>query len=124
MAPESTTPLADFFWIAGVDGKEIEDTYRKLRDEYKANRQSAPGPTLSDTIAEDAEPDEQSLSTTLDQRPGARNSWQRLSRVSGDTRVTEPKESNSNRSSMTIRGASSPNRVSQISNGSSDFDYC
>lgn len=126
--PESSAPLADFFWIAGVDGKEIEDTFWKLRNEYKANRESVPGPALSDTIEEDAEPEDENgpstESTNLDVKNAKRNSVQRLSKLSNEARMSmrsvESKGSGSNRSSMTIKGAASPNRNSDAN---SEFDF-
>jgi hypothetical protein len=126
---ESSAPLADFFWIAGVDGKEIEDTFWKLRDEYQARRESAPGPAVADTIKEDAEPEEgndpSTESTNLEVRNGKRNSYQRLSKLSTDVRLSmrsvESKGSSSNRSSMTIKATPSPQRTSDA-NGDFDFD--
>lgn len=132
----STAPLADFFWIAGVDGSEILDTFLRLGEEYnRSHRNSAPGPALSDTIEEDADAEEESGSVPLEDssrpesRNGRRNSVQRLSRLSNEASMSmrssgsDPKGSHSNRSSMTIRGAggaASPNRTSFL--GDFDFD--
>ncbi|KAI5295743.1 hypothetical protein KEM56_005576, partial [Ascosphaera pollenicola] len=33
--PPSIAPLADFFWIAGVDGVELYEKFRKLGEEYQ-----------------------------------------------------------------------------------------
>ncbi|OKL58805.1 hypothetical protein UA08_05742 [Talaromyces atroroseus] len=139
-AVESSAPLADYFWIAGVDGKEIEDTYWKLRNEYMSNRESTPGPAFSDTIEEDAEPEEEHDSGKLsdstsfaDARNTKRNSYNRLSRLSNDARMSirsveskipEPQGTHSNRSSMTIRPApsSSLEPPSEANNGEFDFD--
>jgi hypothetical protein len=124
--PEPTAPLADFFWIAGVDGSEILDTFLKLGDEYKLNGASASGP---DTIEEDAEPDDTNGNAKNGGQNGdgnhkKRDSYQRLSRLSTEARLSirsvESKSSGSNRSSMTIRAANSPNRTS---NPRTDFDF-
>lgn len=128
MPPPTSTPevppapLADFFWIAGVDGSDIYNTFVKLGDEYHAHHAaSAPGPALADTIEEDAEEDAEAErgSLTESSRPGSRNgSYQHLSRLSSE--AMRSAGSNSNRSSITtIRAAASPSRSSQLS----DFDF-
>jgi hypothetical protein len=131
-AVESSGPLADYFWIAGVDGTEIEDTYWKLRNEYMSNRESTPGPAFSDTIEEDAEPEEDDANkSSADARNSKRNSHNRLSRLSNDarlsirsveSRISEPQGTNSNRSSMTIRATPSSLEPSEATNGDFDFD--
>ena len=105
----SATPLADYFWIAGVDGTEILDTFQRLGDEYRANNATSPGPAIADTIEEDADAEE-AHDPRLDSlsRPGSstenRTSVQRLSFRSGDS-DPNANGSSSNRSSMTIKGA-------------------
>ncbi|KAL4889672.1 dDENN domain protein [Aspergillus ambiguus] len=123
-APEgSTTPLADYFWIAGVDGTEILETFQRLGDEYRANSATSPGPALSDTIEEDADAEE-AHDPRLDglSRPNSvavnRNSVQRFSMRSGDS-DPNANGSSSNRSSMTIKGAPSPRGSSFLE----DFDF-
>ncbi|KKK13622.1 hypothetical protein P175DRAFT_0446340 [Aspergillus ochraceoroseus IBT 24754] len=132
----SATPLADYFWIAGVDGSEILDTFRRLGDEYRSNSATAPGPAVSDTIEEDAAAEE-AHDPRLDgllSRPTSvmttRNSHQRLSIRSGDSDSNSNPNSNpnngsnSNRSSMTIKGGGNTNN--QSPRGSSfmeDFDF-
>ncbi|GLA30530.1 hypothetical protein AnigIFM63326_008739 [Aspergillus niger] len=117
----STTPLADYFWIAGVDGTEVLETYRRLGDEYRANNATSPGPAVTDTIEEDADAEEDSHLDSLS-RPismaGNRTSFQRFSMRSVDP---EPNENgtHSNRSSMTIKGAPSPRGSSFLE----DFDF-
>lgn len=57
----SSAPLADYFWIAGVDGSEILDVYQKLSEEYRANNAAAENavaaraasPTVTETIEEE-----------------------------------------------------------------------
>lgn len=104
----SAAPLADYFWIAGVDGSEILDTFQRLGDEYRANNATSPGPAVTDTIEEDADAEE-AHDPRLDSlsRPGSstenRSSVQRLSFRSGDS-DPNANGSSSNRSSMTIKG--------------------
>ncbi|PLN78585.1 dDENN domain protein [Aspergillus taichungensis] len=122
----STTPLADYFWIAGVDGSEVLETYQRLGDEYRANSATSPGPAFADTIEEDADAEE-AHDPRLDglSRPGSvvgfRNSFQRFSMRSGDS---DPNEngSSSNRSSMTIKGAPQSPRASTAA-FFEDFDF-
>ncbi|KAL5363934.1 dDENN domain protein [Aspergillus floccosus] len=123
-APEgSTTPLADYFWIAGVDGTEILETFQRLGDEYRANSATSPGPALTDTIEEDADAEE-AHDPRLDglSRPNSvavnRNSVQRFSMRSGDS-DPNGNGSSSNRSSLTIKGAPSPRGSSFLE----DFDF-
>ena len=105
---EAATPLADYFWIAGVDGSEVLETYQRLGDEYRANRATSPGPAVTDIIEEDADAEE-AYDPQLDAfpRPGSssghRGSVQRLSFRSGDSDLNV-NGSSSNRSSMTIKG--------------------
>lgn len=132
MPPTSTpetsiAPLADFFWIAGVDGSEILDAFLKLGEEYSHLHRNASGPSLAETIEEDADAEAENASVILadssrpDSRNGRRNSVQRLSKLSMSMRSTgsDSKGTHSNRSSMTIKGASSPSRSSFLS----DFDF-
>ena len=107
----SPTPLADYFWIAGVDGSEILETFQRLGDEYKANRDRAtsPGPAVTDTIEEDADAeDAQEPSLDAFPIPGSggvlRGSVQRLSFRSGDSDSQHVNGTSSNRSSVTIKG--------------------
>ncbi|PKX93161.1 dDENN domain protein [Aspergillus novofumigatus IBT 16806] len=120
----STTPLADYFWIAGVDGTEVLETFRRLGDEYRANSATSPGPALTDTIEEDADAEEahdprlDGLSRPNSTLPG-RNSFQRFSMRSENSAEGNANGSNSNRSSLTIKGAQSPRGSSFLE----DFDF-
>jgi hypothetical protein len=120
----STTPLADYFWIAGVDGTEVLETFRRLGDEYRANSATSPGPALTDTIEEDADAEEahdsrfDGLSRPNSTLPGW-NSFQRFSMRSENAAEGNANGSNSNRSSLTIKGAQSPRGSSFLE----DFDF-
>lgn len=120
-------PLADYFWIAGVDGTEILDTFKRLGEDYRTNGAASPGPALADTIQEDADAEEEHNPDTS--RPNSmlftgvsrRSSIQRHSTLSKTSEGTNG-GSNSNRSSMTVKGASSPLRVSAMFSEDFDFD--
>lgn len=120
-----TAPLADYFWIAGVDGTEVLETYQRLGDEYRANSATSPGPAVTDTIEEDADAEEAndphfdplSRSTSM---LGPRASYQRMSVRSGDLDPNaNANGSHSNRSSVTIKGPQSPRASSFLD----DFDF-
>ncbi|EEP80759.1 conserved hypothetical protein [Uncinocarpus reesii 1704] len=122
MAPLSgvdphSAPLADFFWIAGVDGSEIYDIFLKQGEDYNNSRAQAIPRT--DTIEEDAdaEEEEHALAADSSQPPSNRNSYQHLSfkptddrRLSYQSLLVDFSDSNntpqSNRSSLTIKGSS------------------
>lgn len=130
-APEAA-PLADYFWIAGVDGSEVLDTYRRLGDDYRINGAASPGPAFTDAIQEDADAEEdykpEGGSST---RPNStlftgnsasrRGSSQRLSTLSRDSEA-HANGTSSNRSSVTVKGGSSPARGSTLFLGD-DFDF-
>ncbi|KAJ5811021.1 hypothetical protein N7447_010537 [Penicillium robsamsonii] len=122
-------PLADYFWIAGVDGTEILDTFQRLGEDYRANGAASPGPALADTIQEDADAEEEHNpdgvsrpNSTLFVGASHRGSTQRLSTLSKSSEGTNGAGTNSNRSSMTVKGASSPLRASALFSEDFDFD--
>ncbi|KAK2748750.1 hypothetical protein FQN57_000331 [Myotisia sp. PD_48] len=120
-------PLADYFWIAGVDGSEILDIFSKLGEEYRAARsQNLP---VTDTIEEDADAEGQEDESFLSgSSPTASNRNSSLypskpvdeSRLSYRSLASETIGPQSNRSSMTIRGAHSPNGATFLNEV--DFD--
>ncbi|KAJ9482355.1 hypothetical protein VN97_g11071 [Penicillium thymicola] len=134
--PSSSTsegaPLADYFWIAGVDGTEILDTFQRLGEDYRANGAASPGPALADTIQEDADAEEEHNpdgvsrpNSMLFAGAGHRGSAQRLSTFSKTSEGTNGAGTgnNSNRSSMTVKGgASPPLRASALFSEDFDFD--
>ncbi|KAJ5238607.1 hypothetical protein N7468_003226 [Penicillium chermesinum] len=120
-------PLADYFWIAGVDGAEVLDMYKRLGEEYRINNAASPGPALTDAIQEDADAEEEEPApgasrptSSLSVNTTRRISQQRLSTLSRESEKTNG--ANSNRSSTTIKGASSPVRASALFDGDFDFD--
>lgn len=120
-------PLADYFWIAGVDGAEVLDMYKRLGEDYRINGAASPGPALADAIQEDADAEEEEPApgasrptSTLSVNTSRRVSSQRLSTISQNSEKTNG--ANSNRSSMTVKGASSPVRASALFGDDFDFD--
>jgi hypothetical protein len=116
-------PLADFFWIAGVDGQDILDTYVRLASVSSAtNALHTNG--VGDTIEEDKDA-EQDVSSILESpRPTSkRNSYQRLSRLSDEAQMsTRSLDSGSKRSSVTIKAGPSPGPRSSVLMNDADFD--
>ncbi|KAI9376543.1 AEX-3 domain-containing protein [Aspergillus egyptiacus] len=120
-------PLADYFWIAGVDGSEVLDTFRKLGEEYRNANATAPGPTVTDTIEEDADAEEATdhIFDGLSRNPsviGPRRSFQRLSFRSGES-DSNANGTHSNRSSITIKGGPAPSPRGSEFLGLGDFDF-
>jgi hypothetical protein len=120
--PDSpSAPLADFFWIAGVDGQDIFDTYVRL-----GNINS--GTTgVEDTIEED-EDAEQEVSSILESprptsRHSKRNSYQTLSRFSDEAHMSiRSLGGSSKRSSLTIRPEPSAGTRASLRLSDADFD--
>ena len=122
-------PLADFFWIAGLDGKDVLEAYIKLGDALNPPTRGIT-PALDEAIVED-EDAEDDYSILESPRPVSRHSKQsslgRMSRMSGEAqfgaRTSNGKNSgtNSNRSSATIRAVPLiEHRVSTLLN---DIDF-
>ena len=99
------TPLADFFWIAGVDSSDLLKAYTKLSERNGINGGTHGG--VGYTIEEDQDAESSSL---LDSRPVSRSSagdWNRFSRLSNSSsrqlKTATSDGTASNRSSATIR---------------------
>jgi hypothetical protein len=107
----SSTPLADYFWIAGVESVSYNDP-------------TPPNAPVESTIAEDGEPEDEFLNRSLSMASArhSRHSSNRLSRISVSDRFSiqtaldENDGTMSNRSSATIRPIPPPNF--SASNGS------
>jgi hypothetical protein len=131
----SSAPLADYFWIAGIDSIQYNDPPSPTKEA------SSPLPAVDSTIAEGSEDDsaEHSSEPIMGSAPRSaarhsrNNSFNRLSNLSNDTRNSiqsleglDMQDTNgttaSNRSSVTIRAAPSNGTVTQVS-GMSDFDF-
>lgn len=119
-----SNPLADFFWIAGLDSADIISSFQKVApDEGKNGAQMAP--VADETIQEDADEEEEDHEPD---RSSKRFSYQRMSRISNDGRSSvlsvrhdSGKGTASNRSSGTIRAVPTSSAASQLLNDV-DFD--
>ncbi|WAO87916.1 Hypothetical protein NCS54_00523900 [Fusarium falciforme] len=105
----SSTPLADYFWIAGVESVSIHDP---------ASQPIVPVVPVESTIAEDGEPEDDFANGSqakANARHSRHSSSNRLSRISLTDRFSvhtlEENDGNtkSNRSSATIRPVNPPN---------------
>lgn len=145
MAPTSTSasasksksdppsnPLADYFWIAGVDGAELLDLFTRLGEEYDAKNNNSQSLPVTDTIEEDADAENEvsHLSDSSSPRPSSkRNSSLPLTRSSDEARLSfrsmasDFKDTASNRSSMTIKPSQSPNLNGTSFLNLSDHDF-
>ncbi|KAG6032635.1 hypothetical protein E4U41_007183 [Claviceps citrina] len=113
----SSTPLADYFWIAGVESISYDD--------------AAPTTTalpVESTIAEDGEPDSDAFNSykPTAARHSRQNSANRLSKISLDGRFSISSSfdelddnTRSNRSSATIKPAKPPSANGNAANGAS-----
>ncbi|KAI1426356.1 dDENN domain-containing protein [Xylaria sp. FL1777] len=118
----SSAPLADYFWIAGIESVSYNDTPIP----------STPN-QLETTIAEDGEPDDQSdsqalpLGRKLTARHSRQNSKNRLSKASTSNSIHTLEEldgnTRSNRSSATIRPNPPPGGVENSDGLLIDFDF-
>jgi hypothetical protein len=126
----SSTPLADYFWIVGLDGQDLLDTYVKLGEMNHPKNGSSKN--LSDIIVEDEAAETEVSSILESPRPTSkqskRNSYQRLSRLSGEAQSSIrsldkiSSGASSARSSATIRmvPSASPHASAVLSDV--DFD--
>ncbi|KAG9245251.1 AEX-3 domain-containing protein [Calycina marina] len=125
---DTSAPLADYFWIAGVDSLSYEDYgFGKFST---TNGTSPSAPPVDETIEEGSEGEtvaSPSTATADALRGGARhsrnNSWNRLSKLSRDARssiqsLEELNTPNSNRSSMTIKAP-----INGAGGGPTDSDF-
>lgn len=126
----SSTPLADFFWIAGLDGQDLFDAYVKLGEVKKPTNGNKKD--LSDIIVEDEAAEAEVSSILESPRPASkqskRDSYQRLSRLSGEAQSSirsldkMSSTASSARSSATIRLVTTPSPHASITLSDVDFD--
>lgn len=113
----NSAPLADYFWIAGIDSVSYSDPVFGPSNPRDAGINGAcpPSPQVDTTIEEGSEGEGTTLPPVGTPRATARhsrnNSWNRLSRNSNDLRTSiqamdDLEPSRSNRSSVTIKGPS------------------
>lgn len=122
-------PLADYFWIAGLDGQQLSDAYSQQRWSYESHDNSN---GVDTSIQEEAGPDNESSSIIIKSSPGTikhsrHDSYQRLSQLSNEARfsiqslddLTRPQSS---RSSLTIR-ATNESALPRSSSGLTELDF-
>ena len=132
----TSAPLADYFWIAGIDSFSYNDSAfspPNPRDKT-INGTGPPSPQVDTTIEEGSEGETPAASPSGTPRATARhsrnNSWNRLSKLTNDSRnstqsLEELNKTQSNRSSITIKAVPT-NGVTEASptgGGLSDFDF-
>ena len=124
----TSAPLADYFWIAGIDSLSYNDN---VLSPHIPNGAGPPSPAFDATIDEGSEGERLASPPTSTPRATARhsrnNSWNKLSKISNDARnsiqtLEELETTSSNRSSITIKGPTNGNS-NGISNGFGDFDF-
>jgi len=115
----SSTPLAEYFWIAGIENISYDD-----------GTQTAAAAQFDDTIAEDGEPGVADTSIASSSRTPARHSRQssvnRLSKLSGDGNYLQDDpdgNTRSNRSSTTIRANPAANSASNRNSAATDAAF-
>lgn len=106
----TSAPLADYFWIAGIDSLSYSDNVFGASSHPNGN--GPPSPAVDATIEEGSEGEPPGSPPSGTSRATARhsrnNSWNRLSKLSNDARnsiqtLDELEPTRSNRSSMTIK---------------------
>ena len=85
----SPTPLADFFWIAGIDGQDLLEAYAR-KTEHRHSSNGANGYGFEPTIEEDKVAELENISILDSPRPisrgGKHDSFKRLSKLSDEAR--------------------------------------
>lgn len=140
--PESSQPLADYFFIAGVDSQQLLDAYKASArwsyDEYEAFHTGSDR-AAGETIQEDVDAEQESapsfsspLQSPRSMPPSAakhsrKDSYQRLSQLSDQARDTVlalegGRNVHSNRSSATIRPVPSAGPRNSVFISDADFD--
>ncbi|EPE36856.1 Cysteine-rich [Glarea lozoyensis ATCC 20868] len=146
----TSAPLADYFWIAGIDSLSYSDPVSWSQNTaHQTNLPvNPPSPSFDATIEEggESEGDTPTTSPTSKEnrtpraqaRHSRQNSWNRLSKLTNDSRNSIgaleelDNTSRSNRSSITVKGVPASNGTNGSSNGNSngasggllgDFDF-
>ena len=110
---ESSRPLADYFWIAGLDSQQLVDAFSHQRWSHDPVDNNGVDFAIKEDVAE--ENDQTSILQSPRGSVGHRrhDSFQRLSQLSDEARetihsLTDASKPQSNRSSLTIRAPSAP----------------
>jgi hypothetical protein len=122
----TSAPLADYFWIAGIDSLSYSDNALGPTNPKIPNGAGPPSPAVDATIEEGSEGEGPNSPPSGASRATARhsrnNSWNKLSKLSNDARnsiqtLEELEMTSSNRSSITIKASSNGNGML------TDFDF-
>lgn len=125
----SATPLADFFWIAGLDGQDLLEAFAP-KTVHRHSATGANGHGIEPTIEEDKVAEQEASSILDSPRPTSRgrkhDSFKRLSKLSDDARTSilslDSNEASKRSSAATVRAVNPPGeRQSKILNDA-DFD--
>lgn len=129
MAMDTTSaPLADYFWIAGIDSLSYSGAVFKPPS---SNGAGPPSPSVDATIEEGSEgegaaPSQNAGASTAraTARHSRTNSWNRLSKLSIEARnsihsIDDPSTPASNRSSITIKATTNGNGGDSLT----EFDF-
>jgi hypothetical protein len=128
----ASAPLADYFWIAGIDSLSYSDPVFGPSippREKVSNGAGPPSPQVDATIEEGSEGETPASPPSGTPRATARhsrnNSWNRLSKLSNDVRnsiqgLEELEKTQSNRSSITIKA---PTTNGNGGGALGDFDF-
>jgi len=127
----TSAPLADYFWIAGIDSLSYSDPVFSPSNprEKTSNGAGPPSPQVDETIEEGSEGETPVSLPSGTPRATARhsrnNSWNRLSKLSNDVLTSihgldELEKTQSNRSSITIKG---PTTNGNEGGALGDFDF-
>ena len=123
---DTSAPLADYFWIAGIDSISYSDNvFGPLSP--KTNGAGPPSPAVDTTIEEGSEGEGPVAQPNGTPRATAKhsrnNSWNRLSKLSNEARnsikTLDELDTTSNRSSVTIKAPTNGNGHG----GFGDFDF-
>ncbi|KAE9377758.1 DENN-domain-containing protein [Stipitochalara longipes BDJ] len=132
----TSAPLADYFWIAGIDSLSYSDSVFSPPNLWEKNNGAGPpSPQVDTTIEEGSEGEAPVSPPSGTPRAAARhsrnNSWNRLSKLSNDVRTSiqgleELEKTQSNRSSVTIKASTTNGNGNGNGNGGGllgDFDF-
>jgi hypothetical protein len=141
----TSAPLADYFWIAGVDSLSYSDPISWSQNTpLTSNIPAGPPPPGFDATIEEGESEGETAANSRSSkenrtaraqaRHSRQNSWNRLSRITNDSRNSIgaiddlENTTQSNRSSITIKGVPLSNGTNGNTNGTGggalgDFDF-
>ncbi|OAP55697.1 hypothetical protein AYL99_09849 [Fonsecaea erecta] len=126
--PESSRPLADHFWIAGVDSQQLVDAFSQPRWSHDHLEPISVDFSIREETSVDNEQSSILQSPRASIGHSRHDSYQKLSQLSDEARETiqslhEEPRPRSNRSSLTIRPAAGPGPNARMSSLISEADF-